>query len=65
MQYIGMFEIEHGSITFVDPMTVGISADFYNMTLVNTTTRRINEIPNGNWYAYHIYDKNTDFLNFL
>ena len=56
MQYVGIFEIENENITFLDPMTVGISSEFYSMNIINMASLRIDNIPNGIWYAYQLYD---------
>lgn len=57
MQYIGCFEIENNNILICDPMATDLANKFYQVQALNVSRLRIDHVPNGIWYCYHVYDK--------
>lgn len=57
MQYIGCFEIEHNNILIGDPMATDLTNRFYQVSALNVARLRIDHVPNGIWYCYHVYDE--------
>lgn len=57
MQYIGCFEIENNNILICDPLATKIANYFYKVRTLNVLRLRVDQVVNGLWYGYHLYNR--------